>query len=94
MLDYLKLKLSPLGLSKESYMLKDPFGTSMGGTGLVATSMDLLKFGYFIAHKGEINGIQLLSSDYIDLATSKLSDTCVTAPIPSEAAGYGSILAQ
>ena len=89
MLDYLKLKLSPLGLSKESYMLKDPFGTSMGGTGLVATSMDLLKFGYFIAHKGEINGIQLLSSDYIDLATSKLSDTCVTAPIPSEAAGYG-----
>lgn len=89
MLDYIKQKLSPLGFSKESYMLKDPFGTSMGGTGLVATSMDLLKFGFFIAHKGNIQGKQLLSSDYIALATSHLSDTCVTAPLPSEAAGYG-----
>lgn len=89
MLDYLKQKLSLLSLSEDSYMLKDPFGTSMGGTGLVATSMDLLKFGYFIAHKGKINGKQLLSAQYIHLATSNLSDTCVSAPIKGEAAGYG-----
>jgi len=89
MLDYLKKKLSPLGLSEESYMIKDPFGVSMGGSGLVALPMDLLKFGYFIAHRGNILGTQLLSASYIDTAVSHLSDTCVTAPLPSEAQGYG-----
>ena len=52
MLDYLKEKLSVLGFSKESYMLTDPFGVSMGGSGLTATPMDLLKFAYLIAHEG------------------------------------------
>ncbi len=89
MLDYLKKKLAPLGLSEKSYMVKDPFGVSMGGSGLVALPMDLLKFGYFIAHRGFVLGEQLLSASYIDTAVSHLSDTCVTAPVPSEAQGYG-----
>ncbi len=89
MLDYLKKKLAPLGFSDESYMVKDPFGVSLGGSGLVARSTDLLKFGYFIAHRGEVCGQQLLSASYIDMAVSHLSDTCVTAPVPSEAQGYG-----
>lgn len=89
MLDYLKKKLAPLGLSDESYMIKDPFGVSMGGSGLVAYPMDLLKFGYFIAHRGNVLGTQLLSASYIDMAVSHLSDSCVTAPLPSEAQGYG-----
>ncbi len=89
MLDYLKQKLEPLGLSEESYMIQDPFGVSQGGTGLVATPMDLLKFGYFIAHKGLVEGKQLLSSAYLSKAVSPLSETCVSAPVPSEAQGYG-----
>ena len=89
MLHYIKKKLIPLGLSENSYMLKDPFGVSMGGSGLVATSMDLLKFGYFLYKEGCIDGVELLSSSYIKEATSKLTETCITAPIPSEAAGYG-----
>lgn len=89
MLDYLKKKLAPLGLSEQSYMIKDPFGVSMGGSGLVAYPLDLLKFGYFIAHRGRVLGQQLLSASYIDMAVSHLSDTCVTAPVPSEAQGYG-----
>lgn len=89
MLDYLKQKLSPLGLSKESYMIKDPFGVSLGGSGLVALPMDLLKFGYFIAHRGLVSGRQLISADYISEAVSLLSETCVNAPIPGEAFGYG-----
>lgn len=88
-LDYLKEKLDCLGFSKQSYMLKDPFGVSIGGSGLVALPMDLLKFGYFIAHRGLICGRQLISPDYIDTAVSCLSGTCVTAPVPSEAQGYG-----
>ena len=89
MLDYIKKKLPELGLSEASYMLRDPFGVSLGGSGLVATSMDLMKFGYFIYHKGNVNGRQLLSRSYIETATSHLSDTAVTAPVLSEACGYG-----
>jgi len=89
MLDYLKEKLSILGFSEESYMLKDPFGVSMGGSGLVALPLDLMKFGYFIAHRGQVLGEQLLSPSYIDMAVSALTANCVTAPLPSEAQGYG-----
>lgn len=89
MLDYLKEKLHILGLSEESYMIKDPFGVSMGGSGLVALPMDMLKFGYFIAHRGLVLGEQLLSPSYIDMAVSPLTETCMTAPLPSEAQGYG-----
>ena len=89
MLDYLKKKLDVLGLSEQSYMIKDPFGVSMGGSGLVALPLDMLKFGYFIAHKGLVLGKQLISPSYIDLAVSPLTETCATAPLPSEAQGYG-----
>lgn len=89
MLDYMKEKLHILGFSAESYMLKDPFGVSMGGSGLVALPSDLMRFGYFIAHRGLVLGEQLLSPSYIDLAVSPLTATCVTAPLPSEAQGYG-----
>ncbi|MCM1046895.1 MAG: beta-lactamase family protein [Clostridiales bacterium] len=89
MLDYIKEKLDCLGFSRESYMLKDPFGVSIGGSGLVALPMDLLKFGYFIEHRGLVEGKQLISPEYIDMAVSSLSETCVTAPLPSEAQGYG-----
>lgn len=89
MLHYLKEKLAPLGLSEASYMITDPFGVSMGGSGLVATPMDLLKFGYFISHKGNVDGQQLLSASYIEEATSDLTDTCLTAPLRSESCGYG-----
>lgn len=89
MLDYLKEKLGVLGLSAESYMIKDPFGVSMGGSGLVALPTDLMKFGYFIAHRGLVCKEQPLSSDYIDLAVSPLTANCVTGPLPSESQGYG-----
>lgn len=91
MLSYLKEKLKPLGLSEESYMLKDPFGISMGGSGLVAKPMDLLKFGYLIMHSGKLpnDDRQLIPADYIHTATAKLTPTDATAPLPSEACGYG-----
>ena len=89
MLDYIKKKLDILGFSENSYMIKDPFGVSMGGSGLVALPLDMMKFGYFIAHRGFVLGKQLISPFYIDLAVSPLTETCVTAPLPSEAQGYG-----
>lgn len=89
MIDYIKEKLDILGLSDSSYMIKDPFGVSMGGSGFVALPIDLLKLGYFISHKGNIMGKQLISASYIDMAVSCLTATQVTAPVPSEAQGYG-----
>lgn len=89
LLSYLKEKLPEMGLSEDSYMLKDPFGVSLGGSGLVATSLDLMKFGYFILHKGCLEGRQLIPASYIEEATSFLTDTRMTAPVLSEACGYG-----
>ena len=90
MLSYLKQKLAPLGLSEESYMLKDPFGISMGGSGLVAKPMDLLKFGYLLMHNGTLSdSLQLIPSDYIRNATANLTPTVATGPLPSESCGYG-----
>ena len=85
MLSYLKIKLEPLSFSKGSYMIKDPFGVSMGGSGLVATPMDILKFGYLLMH----DGLGIVPSEYIRQATSNLTPTLMTAPLPSEACGYG-----
>ncbi len=84
-LSYLKIKLEPLGFSEESYMIKDPFGVSMGGSGLVATPMDILKFGYLLMH----DGLNIVPAGYIRQATSNLTSTLMTAPLPSEACGYG-----
>ena len=95
MLPYLKDRLlKHVDFSENSYMVKDPFGVSMGGSGLMATSMDILKVLYILDKKGEIvcsDGEKrfLLPKEFIDMATSNLSDSFMTAPIPSEAQGYG-----
>ncbi|SEG12120.1 CubicO group peptidase, beta-lactamase class C family [Butyrivibrio sp. Su6] len=95
MLDYLKENVfNYMDFSKDSYMVKDPFGVSMGGSGLVATPMDFMKILYLIDKKGTIecnDGVtrNLLPSNLIELATSNISDTVMTAPIPGESQGYG-----
>ena len=76
LLSFLKEKvLKYMDFSAESYMVKDPFGVSIGGSGLVATPMDFLKILYLYEKRGTI--------------TSNISDTVMNAPIPSEAQGYG-----
>ena len=90
MLDYLRNKvLNEIGFSKEAYCLTDGFGVSMGGSGLMATSRDLMCFALLILHNGKLNGKQYISADYIKEATSFQTATCVTGPVPSESQGYG-----
>lgn len=90
MLDYLQNKvLNEIGFSQEAYCLTDGFGVSMGGSGLMATSRDLMCFALLILHNGNLNGKQYISADYIKEATSFQTATCVTGPIPSESQGYG-----
>ncbi len=70
-------------------MLKDPFGISMGGSGLMAKPRDLLLFAQLIMNGGSQNGKQLLPKDYIHEALSHQSDTMVTMPVLEERQGYG-----
>ncbi|MBR1669140.1 MAG: beta-lactamase family protein [Butyrivibrio sp.] len=95
MLTYMKGKmLCHVDFSENSYMVKDPFGVSMGGSGLMATPMDVFKFLYILANNGRITCSdgqirQLIPEDFVREATSNLSDNYVTGPLPSETQGYG-----
>lgn len=90
LLDYLRESvLDQLGFSKQAYVIKDPFGTSMGGTGLMATSMDLLLFATLIFQEGNFKQKQLLSKEYIQNAIAHHSDTLIHGPTKEERCGYG-----
>ena len=86
--------LNYVDFSKESYMIKDPFGVSIGGSGLMATPMDIMKFLFILYKKGTVTCSDgqvrtLFDPEFIKMATSNLTDTYMTAPVASEAQGYG-----
>ncbi len=90
MLEYLKdTMLRELGFSENSYIMTDPMGYSMGGSGLVCTAQDLLRLGYLLLHKGNVNGRQLISASYLEQAFSNLTPTAAKAPVYGEGLGYG-----
>lgn len=94
LMDFLRSAMPELHLSQESYMLVDGQGTSMGGTGLMATSEDLLRIGILLLNHGCYCGKQLISKEYVQEAVSNLSPTVLNAPLPSEACGYGYMIWQ
>lgn len=90
LLDFLREAfLDEIGFSKKAYILEDPSGTSMGGSGLMATSRDLLLFAILIANGGELNGKQYIPAWYLKEAVSFRTPNCATGPIPEECLGYG-----
>ena len=90
MLDYLKdTMLREIGWSEESYMLVDPFGHSMGGSGLMATAEDLVLLGRLLMQGGRWKGRALLREDLLTEAISWQSATAVTGPTTGERQGYG-----
>lgn len=90
LLNYLRNKcLNPIGFSQEAYILKDPFCVSVGGTGLMATPMDLMRFASLVMSRGSYNGTQLLPQPYVDAAVSAQVSTVIHGPIPEERVGYG-----
>lgn len=90
MLEYLKdAMLREMGWSEDSYMLTDPFGHSMGGSGLMATAEDLVLLGRLLMQGGRWNGRTLLKEDLLTEALSWQSATAVTGPITGESQGYG-----
>lgn len=90
LLDYLRVKfLDKIGFSKDAYVLKDPNGVSMGGSGLCATPYDILKVIYLIANDGMWNGEQLLPADYVRTAKTMHSDPYGKQSALEEMQGYG-----
>ncbi len=68
--DYLKPRLfDPLGFG-EYWWDTCPRGISMGGFGFNVCTEDLAKFGTFLLNRGSFDGQQLLSPEWIDMATS------------------------
>ena len=90
MLEYLReVLLKEIGFSQCSYIIKDPFGTSMGGSGLMATSDDLLRVGMLLMNHGKYNGKQLIDAAFLEEAVSCRVKNYVKGPSLSEQQGYG-----
>ncbi len=88
-LSYINKKIPELDLSDEAHFLKDPFGVSIGGSGLCASSKDFLKVTYFLYKKGQICGRNCLEESYVQDMTSFMTATTVPAPSRFESSGYG-----
>ncbi|NLZ81412.1 MAG: serine hydrolase [Clostridiales bacterium] len=90
MLDYLRSKfLDELEFSKDAYIISDPNGVSMGGSGLMATPMDFAKVAWTVMHDGRAEDKQLIPEWYIKEATKKQIDTSVKGGTTEEKQGYG-----
>ncbi len=74
-MNYLKPRLfDPLGIVGADWE-EDLQGINVGGYGLRIRTEDILNFGQLYLQKGEWNGKQLLSSDWISEATKKQVDS-------------------
>jgi CubicO group peptidase (beta-lactamase class C family) len=90
MLDYLKDRvLRQIGWSESSYLLKNEFGDSHGGSGLMATPRDILLLGQLLMQGGRFEGKQLLPEAYVKEMTSNLTPNALTSGVISETRGYG-----
>ena len=89
LLDFLRQEfLNSIDFSRESYIKKDPFGVSIGGSGLMAKSIDILKLGILIMNNGIYNNKQLLPQWYLKEAVSSQVST-INQSYTDERQGYG-----
>ena len=90
LIDYLKEKfLNELGFSEDTFILPDPCGIPMGGSGICARPVDMLKIIYLISKDGVYNDKQLIPADYIKAARMKQSDPYGKSGTLEEMQGYG-----
>lgn len=90
LLEFLKKEfLDGIGFGSNSYIIKDPFGTSMGGSGLMAEPMDLLKVGILLLHEGMDQGKQVCPGWYLEEAVKCQTQTSGSRTCEDERQGYG-----
>lgn len=70
--DYAQQNLfDPLGIH-DLIWLVDPQGVTVGGDELFLSTYDLARLGYLYLNKGEWDGRQVISSEWVEVATSNL----------------------
>ena len=90
LLDFLRERcLDEIGFSKDAHILPDPSGSSLGGSGLCATPLDILKVIMLIANDGRWNNKQLLPESYIKSARTLHADPYGKQGTLEELQGYG-----
>ncbi len=90
-LDFAKLNLfSPLGITDVTW-LANPQGVTIGADELYLSPRDIAKLGYLYLHNGQWEGEQIVSSTWVDAATTKRFDF----PYPGfGGVGYGLLVVQ
>ena len=89
MMDYLKRKMfDKIGITK-AWTTYSPQGIPCGGWGMNMTTRELARFGQLYLNRGEWNGEQLLSPDWVSLATTRQT-WCNGITIQSQTIGSGS----
>ena len=89
MMDYLKRKMfDKIGITK-AWTTCSPQGIPCGGWGMNMTTRELARFGQLYLNRGEWNGEQLLSPDWVSLATTRQT-WCNGITIQSQTIGSGS----
>ena len=90
LLDFLRLHcLDRIGFSRDAYIMKDPFGVSMGGSGLMATPLDLMRLGIFLLNGGRWAGRQIYPAWYLSQAVRGQVQTAFSRSLSDERQGYG-----
>lgn len=89
MLDYMrKCALNETGFSQGAYMIKDPYGVSQGGSGLMCTLRDMAGAAYLCCHMGVLDGKELIPGIYMRQAVCSQVPTDLQ-PALDERQGYG-----
>lgn len=91
-LDYLKdVALREVGFSEDAWCIQSPDGHSWGGSGVMATLRDTVRFATLVKNKGVAHGKQLLPADYIEEATKYQISNGTQYPVKGlvEGNGYG-----
>ena len=87
-LDFLSWKLfMPLGIEGVRWN-RVSSGESEGGCDIHVSADDIAKLGRLYLHKGVWNGKRILSEEWVDMATSPISDNSMNGS-PDWCAGYG-----
>lgn len=88
LVDFLTWKLFlPLGITDVRWN-RVPDGTNEGGCGIHVCSDDIVKLGLLYLHRGMWNGKRILSEEWVNAATSPVSDNSMNGT-PDWCAGYG-----
>ena len=88
-LEYLRPVFDELGVSEDIRCIRMPDGYSWGGSGVIATTLDMAKVAYLFMKEGAVNGKRLIDPRYAREAVSPMMTTLATNRDVERQQGYG-----